>query len=561
MWPLLKGFDREDVVTWHQGMAHSAGQFCGAVAALSSTLPAVGHALNLCERGPTFMLASAAAWHAGQTIVLPPDRLPHSLERLRAAHGSVYCLCDTPHGAAAAQRAGLVAVDVQFRTTEEGAWPPPAIADTLDAVILYTSGSTGAAQPHTKTWGELVAGAGTLMASFGQPARNAAILGTVSPQHMFGLETTIMWPLQSGTPLLPRLPLYPGDLQLALHEARAFGRDRVWLLTTPLQLKAFHAAFHSTSGVARIITATMPMPAVLAAQVQRDWNVDVAEIYGCTEGGVLAWRRPATNEPFTVAAGIRIAIDAEGIACASGGHLRRPLRLSDRLHACAADPAGTQRFLLGNRDGDLVKTGGKRASLAGLTQQLCSLDGIADGAFFLPTSDAPRPGAAVVAPGMTAAQVRTALAAVIDPAFLPRPLLLVDALPRGAAMKVSLAGLRALVQSRQRCDQADAAPGANHLTARVAIPPTHPALRGHFPGRPLVPGVVLLQHLETLLGAHGYRFEVFRSVKFHAPVSPAQEITLDVRIASDGGVRFSMSRDGTCVAEGVCQCVRAAEAS
>jgi acyl-coenzyme A synthetase/AMP-(fatty) acid ligase len=107
-------------------------------------------------------------------------------------------------------------------------------------------------------------------------------------------------------------------------------------------------------------------------------------------------------------------------------------------------------FLLHGRTADLVNVAGKRSSFAYLNAQLNAIPGVVDGAFFLRTADpagsagVARLAAAVVAPALTAPQLMDALRQRIDPAFLPRPLLMVDELPRNATGKLPHHALQAL---------------------------------------------------------------------------------------------------------------------
>ena len=72
-----------------------------------------------------------------------------------------------------------------------------------------------------------------------------------------------------------------------------------------------------------------------------------------------------------------------------------------------------------------------------------------DGVFFLPEADGAdeqRLAALVVAPRLEPEAILRALRERIDPAFLPRPLLIVDALPRNATGKLEREGLLALAR-------------------------------------------------------------------------------------------------------------------
>jgi 3-hydroxymyristoyl/3-hydroxydecanoyl-(acyl carrier protein) dehydratase len=74
------------------------------------------------------------------------------------------------------------------------------------------------------------------------------------------------------------------------------------------------------------------------------------------------------------------------------------------------------------------------------------------------------------------------------------------------------------------------------------IPHDHPALAGHFPGEPIVPGVVILEHV---LRAAGRSKASFPSVKFHAPLRPGEEFVVAI-----DGTRFQVQRGDALIASG-----------
>ncbi|MES2180523.1 MAG: beta-hydroxyacyl-ACP dehydratase, partial [Pseudomonadota bacterium] len=106
-------------------------------------------------------------------------------------------------------------------------------------------------------------------------------------------------------------------------------------------------------------------------------------------------------------------------------------------------------FLLHGRTQDLINIAGKRSSLASLNHHLNAIEGVIDGAFFMPDEishdHVTRLSACVVAPSLTAAAVLAELRLRIDPVFLPRPLLFVQSLPRNSTGKLPRAALQQLI--------------------------------------------------------------------------------------------------------------------
>ena len=88
---------------------------------------------------------------------------------------------------------------------------------------------------------------------------------------------------------------------------------------------------------------------------------------------------------------------------------------------------------------------------------------------------------------------------------------------------------------------------------RCVIAADHPSLAGHFPGNPIVPGVVILE--EVVRAFEAWRPEKqpvgMPVVKFLAPLRPEQAFT--IRFAKSGarGFRFECVRDdGRALAQG-----------
>ncbi len=84
----------------------------------------------------------------------------------------------------------------------------------------------------------------------------------------------------------------------------------------------------------------------------------------------------------------------------------------------------------------------------------------------------------------------------------------------------------------------------------VSIPAAHPALPGHFPGQPIVPGVVLLDRIAAAIErADNARLAHIAAVKFLAPLRPEEDAEL--RIVCDGmRVHFRIDRAGSPILRG-----------
>ena len=95
------------------------------------------------------------------------------------------------------------------------------------------------------------------------------------------------------------------------------------------------------------------------------------------------------------------------------------------------------------------------------------------------------------------------------------------------------------------------ADGSGHV-AELRVAATHPCLAGHFPGNPVVPGVLIL---DAIVGAlEGWTGSPVRllgipQVKFLQPLLPGQAATIE--LARDGSrVRFRVLRDAQVIASG-----------
>jgi 3-hydroxymyristoyl/3-hydroxydecanoyl-(acyl carrier protein) dehydratase len=90
------------------------------------------------------------------------------------------------------------------------------------------------------------------------------------------------------------------------------------------------------------------------------------------------------------------------------------------------------------------------------------------------------------------------------------------------------------------------------MTTHFVIPTDHPALPGHFPGRPVVPGVLLLDRVAQAARA-AFALGPPRGVpraKFAAPVLPGQAVAVTLDRRGADRVAFTLSVGERVVATG-----------
>jgi acyl-coenzyme A synthetase/AMP-(fatty) acid ligase len=560
--PLLTHPSPYAVVARRRGEAISARRFLHDAAQLADRLPPGRHVLNVCSDRYAFTLGFAACLMTGRVSLLPSTHTPDVVRRLAQSAPDVFCLTDEPSCTIDLPKVRFPELRPPPEPADPGEpWRVPEIANRQVAAIVYTSGTTGTPLPYEKTWGKLARcvhdGASVLGLSDG---RTHTLIGTVPAQHMYGFESTVLLPLQTGNALCSERPFYPADISAAL---AAMPEPRA-LISTPVHLRALLSAGIALPPVELIVSATAPLPQDLAREVESKYQTRVLEIYGSTETGQIAARRPAASPTFSLWPDVRLTARA-GAVYAEGGHVEQITPLCDVLEL-----AGEHEFLLHGRTEDLVNIAGKRSSFAYLDAQLAAIPGVVDGAFFLPdeaqsgATGVVRLCAAVVAPGLQSDKLSAELRLRIDPVFLPRPLLLVDRLPRNATGKLPRDALQALQGHHAKASAATAptaptgpaasAASASSARTKLRIEEDHPAFAGHFPGFPILPGAALLDlilhEIERIRSIDLTQWTV-ASAKFLSIVRPGDDLTLEHSSAVDGAIRFVIRGADRAVASGM----------
>lgn len=438
--PLLKFHQPQSVFAWQDGKAVTAQRFLTDVISLAERLPAHSYVLNLCGDRYRFMVGFAAAMLRGQISLLPPSHTSDLIERLARQYVGLYCLNDGAHSPGSLQTIPYPDLsDVNLLPA-----PMPEISSTQVAAIVFTSGSTGNPMPNEKTWGAVSLSVTAEASRLGILNRgDLTLLGTVPPQHMYGFESTALIAMQGGVILHAAKPFFPADISAALQQIPG---PRA-LITTPVHLRALINSDTDLPKLELIVCATAPLSRELALLAVARFGAPLHEIYGFTEAGQIASRVTAETDEWRTFDGLSLR-QKDDVTYVSGGHVVGELPLTDlvELHS-------TTTFLLHGRTADLINIAGKRTSLSSLNHHLNAIEGVQDGVFLMPDEkegDTTRLTAFVVAPELDTRDILKELRQRVDPVFLPRPILKVDALPRNSTGKLPRSSLSALLQQCKR---------------------------------------------------------------------------------------------------------------
>ncbi|MEN9559532.1 MAG: hypothetical protein RLZZ502_743 [Pseudomonadota bacterium] len=437
----------ERVLAYEAGQALTAGELMAAAYELAQRLPKSAAVLNLCASRVAFLLGFVAAMWREQVTLMPSSHSAATLDALQTQYPELYVLSDdlVHHRA-----------EIELPHVEVG-MPSTTLAHTRDAkqitlpqiaperivARVFTSGSTGLPTGHDKRFGLLQFNSESQAIRLGfTGTERFCTVATVPVQHMYGFESSFLLPLMSGHAFAAERPFYPADIARVLAECP---EPRV-LVTTPVHLRVMLESQQNFPRLAALMSATAPLSPALARQAESFFNAPLFEIYGCTEAGQLSTRRSTHTTTWETYRGVVLKQQGDAVY-ASGGHVEGSVALGDYLQL-----HDETHFELLGRHEDMINIAGKRSSLPYLNHHLLAVEGVQDGAFYLPPHSerlcafvvcTQRPHGADVQ-NKDKEQLLQALRSRLDAVFLPRPLYFVNDLPRNATGKLTQQALQAL---------------------------------------------------------------------------------------------------------------------
>lgn len=526
----------QDIAYWNKKNI-SRQLFLQHVETLSKRLPDQQYPINLCHDRYHFMVAFAATIIRNQVNLLPLNQTAGEVTKLCSEYTDSYILSDQPYPGSSHFQFDVTT----FMATDSQVEIPYVSEDQLVAMV-FTSGSTGQAKANMKYWGSLSAGTELLAKRFGfQKDAPKSVVATVVPQHMFGLETSVLLPMLTNTLIHSEKPFYPADICNAMSELKS---ARV-LVTTPVHLKACVNTDIKWPNFEFVLSATAPLSKDIACAAQQRMGSEVREIFGCTEAGSFASRILLKNTSWELYDTFRLA-KKNGVPLLSAPHLTEDIVLSDII-----EEHKDGSFSVIGRNSDMLKIAGKRVSLADLNHKLNRIENVQDGVFFVPDEI---PGedkilrlcAFVVAEKITEAEILARLCEVIDSVFLPRPLIKLNQLPYNSIGKLPRKALTELYVKHSKKG------GSVLLNKEFTINSEHPSLAGHFPDHPLVPGVVILDEILSAIHLYDSRavLESVTHLKFLAPLKADKVCQLTMNLNDYAKVLIECRLAGRVIVKG-----------
>lgn len=523
----------------------------GAWQALLDGLAAPGQRWLLHLREPLeFAAALIALWERGDSAILPADDRPETLAGLdRLSRARLGDVTD-------AHRAGSVPAEPRWGGLDA----------RYIAVSLYTSGSTGEPQRLDKTFAQLDAELATHARFW--PLAGRLVISQVSHQHIYGLLFAVLRPLCERAPMAMATCRYPETLSAWLQhlaEARRHAESAppgAVLVSAPPTLGRLPNNLDwqaAPSLLAYVYSSGAPLPRAASDHAASLLGVAISEIYGSSESGGIAWRNQQQGEAWTPLPGVEVRADEQGHLWLRSPYLASAewQRQADRI------APETQGFRLLGRTDRIAKVGGKRLSLSGMDRALGAHPGVLQARTVTLAQRDARLGAIVQlvpeqVPNEHASRrtlieaLRARLLEAYEPTVVPRYWRFVESWPTNPQGKLSAAIaarlFRDLSDHRQPRWLGIEPAGDGRCRVTLEVPERLVYLQGHFEGRPVVPGVVMVQWAIELAGEHlalTGRFHHLERVRFPQLLLPGERVRLSLAVAATAeGNRLAFSLDG-----------------
>jgi acyl-coenzyme A synthetase/AMP-(fatty) acid ligase/3-hydroxymyristoyl/3-hydroxydecanoyl-(acyl carrier protein) dehydratase len=481
------------------------------------------------------------AWRAGAMVVMPADLQQDSRRRLE-------------------HQVDLIISDEEPDThlhlcLDNAALPPTPLSPDDICLTLSTSGSSGQPKLIEKRLYQLDNEVAALEALWGSKLGGAAIIASVSAQHIYGLLFRVLWPLCAGRPFVRLAQPYPEYLQQA---SLACANSGFAWVTSPALLKRLgdNLDWAALSAVRQVFSSGGALPLQASSDVHSRLGLAPIEIYGSSETGGIAWRQETSL--WTPFSGVALSPNEDG-----SFQIESPYLPQGQAEPCAdaITVHSDGRFELLGRLDRIVKLEEKRISLARLEQVLAQHPWVADTRLGVVQGNRASIGAVVAlsAGGIHALRnqgrrcvtqaLRAQLIGHCETLALPRRWRLVSQLPfnsQGKWPQREIDQVLATERTRQP-ERIALARQEDGWIATLDVPLDLAHFSGHFSTTPILPGVIQVDWaigIARELMALPPRFAGMEVLKFQQLVRPGDRIELTLRFDAERNKLHFAYRNG-----------------
>ena len=512
---LSTAWQKNTLLCWHKGKAIHTRQWLTAIAA-TRALIAKHQSMHwvLCsEDSYQFSIGLIALLAEQRDIALPGNSQAGTLTELAEHHQAI--LSDKT--VSRFMHSELIQTNTD--DSHLAVSPPVCRIDPQATIVVYTSGSTGKPKAIIKKLRHFIAEAQCLEQLWGQQIDQCRVLSTISHQHIYGLLFRLLWPLLAGRPFYSHYCQYPEELLAnCQHSAAAV------LVSSP----AFLSRLPDSSVMQQlndkfsmVFSSGGPLANQHALAIYQHWQLPVTEVYGSSETGGIAWRRQVSTNavPWQRFPLVDIQLDKDSAALL----VKSPFVCNDDWFTTGdsaeflSDQADSRQFFLRPRLDRTVKIEEKRVTLNELEERLGNHDYVRLARVFVMDGERQQLAAVIELSPCGIMQLkksskhafnqtlRNYLAHYFDRVVLPRKWRYLDSLPFNSQGKINQQELIQLFMPKQKISE-QASRMMSKVTGQeetedglilsLSIDKDLAFFPGHFPGHPIVPGVVQLKWAE-----------------------------------------------------------------
>lgn len=413
------------------------------------------------------------------------------------------------------------------------------------ALIIFTSGSSGSPTAINKIFRQLDNEIQTLEQQWRKHLKNSVIVSTVSLQHIYGMLFRLLWPICCGH----RFEAYEHQYWENLLRRNRSQTSALAIVSSPAHLSRIpDLAWPVNLNVQSIFSSGAPLNYEDALNTETKLQQMPIEVYGSSETGGIGWRQQKNNRHWQAFGGIETSLSEQSMLVIRSPHLP-----DNKLYPTMdyAKLENDNYFSLHGRADRIVKVAEKRISLTNIEKKLNQHEFINEARILPLTNRSDRLGAVIVLNGKGNHFLIDRGKYVIDTLFSkhltgdveavsrPRYWRYLARFPTNQLGKTTQDSLVALFSSQEKIilpivinREVD---DASSIELIIHIPHNLYYFDGHFPGRPILPGIVqthwVIHYTREKWGEFG-RFHRLEAIKFHRGILPKDTVTLSLNYCS-----------------------------